>query len=137
MHVINTTRVIDFFIKSKRSVTHLTWIGKVNIDCKIIKVILNALPLSHESFVQSMIALDMFHSLEKLPSKLILEEQWKDTTKWINKHFFFAKIKPWFKGTNTLIKTATKIDCHERAKFPNVKSTRGFGRGCKCRCGNY
>lgn len=66
-----TTHVSNFL---KEIVTQLARTGEIIPNCKIVQVILNAIPFSHESFVQTMTVLDTFPFLDKLTSKNLLEK---------------------------------------------------------------
>jgi hypothetical protein len=69
-----TTHVSNFLKEIKEIVTQLARTREIILSCKIVQVILNAIPFSHESFVQTMTILDTFPFLDKLTSKNLLEK---------------------------------------------------------------
>jgi hypothetical protein len=64
--------VSDLVKSVKEIVMQLATRGEITQDAMVIHIILNALPSSYETFVQTIITQDQLPSFDKLTSKLLL-----------------------------------------------------------------
>jgi hypothetical protein len=84
--------VSDLVKSVKEIVMQLATRGEITQDVMVIHIILNALPSSYETFVQTIITQDQLPSFDKLTSKLLLstrqDEKPRHLEKLLMKNYF-------------------------------------------------